>query len=836
MHFRFAGLCFIDANAGGMAFHHDLSLVVLSYVIAAAGSYAALEMIERWRNAYGISARYWQIASATALGGSIWSMHFISMLALEIDLPITYAPGTTLVSLLIAISVVGWGLQIVRSSASWARICCAGIVVGLGVAAMHYVGMAALLFPGTLAYSPTIWSLSLLIGISAATVALWLSLTLQAVWQRAVAALVMGMAICGMHYTGMASTRFEVDPFAEVAGGVASGPLAAAVALTTLALILCALVFVMTDRRLLASAQRDAEVLRQSNTKLAAANDELKLGGQRFDAVLNNMTQGICFFDGAQRLLVSNRRYSEIYNLPAEATAIGRLLKEIVDYRHAVGSTPEMSPSDYLAWRNQIAISKQPSITVVTLRNGRVVMICHQPMPDGGWVATHEDITERQQAEARLVFLARHDALTGLPNRVLFQERLEQALTMIGRGSQCAVLCLDLDRFKLVNDTLGHSVGDRLLQAVADRLQACVREGDTVARLGGDEFAIIQPAVERPEDAELLANRILTAFRIPFEIDEHTIPAGTSVGVAMAPGDGTSSEKLLKNADIALYLAKTEGRSKVRFFEPEMDASIQLRRTLEMDLRGAIARNEFEIYYQPLVDVATSMISGFEALIRWHHPARGLVAPSEFIPLAEETGMIVAIGEWVLRTACFEAKNWPTDISIAVNLSPIQFKQGDLAAIVKEALNASGLQPDRLELEITETVLLQNTVGTLAALHELRAIGVAVALDDFGTGYSSLSYLRSFPFDKIKIDQSFVHDLVKDKEALSIVRAITGLGHGLRMRTTAEGVETQEQLDMLRQEGCTEIQGYFFSRPLPAGEVPLLIERFNQIDTALRRL
>jgi diguanylate cyclase (GGDEF)-like protein len=463
-----------------------------------------------------------------------------------------------------------------------------------------------------------------------------------------------------------------------------------------------------------------------------------------------------------------------------------------------------------------------------------VIAICHQPLPDGGWVATHEDITERQQAEARLVYLARHDALTGLPNRVLFQERLEQALTLAGRGGHCAVLCLDLDRFKLVNDTLGHPVGDRLLQAAADRLQACVREMDTVARLGGDEFAIIQPAVERPEDAELLANRILVAFRSAFEIDEHTIQAGTSLGVAIAPGDGTSPEKLLKNADIALYLAKTEGRSKVRFFEPEMDASIQLRRMLELDLRLAIARNEFEVYYQPLVDVATRMIAGFEALLRWHHPVRGLVSPAEFIPLAEETGMIVAIGEWVLRTACVEAKNWPADISVAVNLSPIQFRQGNLVAVVKDALDASGLHPDRLELEITETVLLQNTVGTLAALHELRAIGVAVALDDFGTGYSSLSYLRSFPFDKIKIDQSFVRDLVEDKEALSIVRAITGLGQGLRMRTTAEGVETQEQLDILRREGCTEIQGYLFSRPMPADELPALIERLNQIGAEMR--
>jgi diguanylate cyclase (GGDEF)-like protein len=821
------GLCFTDA--GGIAFHHDLRLVVLSYLIAVGGSYAALEMIERWRNARGTRVYYWQLASAVALGGAIWSMHFIAMLALKIALPLTYALGPTLLSLLIAIGAVACGLQIICARASWLRICLAGITVGLGVGVMHYVGMAGVRFAGSLAYTPSLWSLSLLIGIAAATVALWLSLTVQETWQRIVAAVAMGGAICGMHYTGMAATVFQVDPGAHFEPGVESAPLAAVVALTAFALIVCALVFVAADRRLLASAKREAETLRQSNRQLALANAELELGRQQFGAVLDNMTQGVCFFDGAQRLLVWNRRYVEIYSLPPEAARVGRSLEEVVDYRYAVGSTPDMSPSDYVAWRSRIAAANQPSSTVVSLKNGRVVAIYHQPMPDGGWVATHEDVTERTQAETDLVFMARHDALTRLANRVLFHERLQHALDLSARGNGCAVLCVDLDHFKLVNDTLGHPIGDGLLQAAADRLQACVREVDTVARLGGDEFAIIQFAVERPDDAELLANRIITAFSSPFDIDGHQIVVGASVGVAVAPSDGDTPDKLLKNADIALYLAKTEGRSTVRFFEPEMDARIQLRRTLELDLRSAIARNEFEIYYQPLVNLAASRITGFEALLRWHHPARGLVPPMDFIPLAEETGMIVAIGEWVLRTACFEAENWPTDISVSVNLSPIQFKKSNLVAAVKAALDASGLRPERLELEITETVLMQDEASTLTALHQLRALGVAVALDDFGTGYSSLSYLRSFPFDKIKIDQSFVRNLVNNKESMSIIRAITGLGHSLGMKTTAEGVETLEQLDKLREEGCTEVQGYIFSRPKPASELPLLIERIHEI-------
>lgn len=822
-----AGLCFTDAQ--GIPLRHDAVLVALSYIIAVGGSYAAVQMIERWRLAQGAQAHAWHLGSAAALGGSIWSMHFLAILALQIDLPLSFVPASTVLSMLIAVGSVGLGLHIVRAGTSPLRVAWAGVTVGLGVAAMHYVGMAGLRFPGTLAYTPILWSVSLLVAIAAATVALLLSFSIQGSWQRAAGALVMGGAICGMHYTGMAATVFQVNPMAQVAPGLPSGPLAAAVALTTVALILCALAIVIVDRRLLASALSEADAFRQMNAKLARKNAELELGRCQFDTVLGNITQGICLFDGEMRLLVSNQRYADIYDLPPEATRVGRTLAEIVDFRVAVGSTPEMSRADYLLWRTELAVAAQPSNTIVDLRNGRTVTINHQPMPDGGWVATHEDITERKQAEAKMVYMAQHDALTRLPNRVLFQERLEQAMALAGRGGGCAVLCLDLDRFKLVNDTLGHAAGDSLLQATADRLQACVREVDTVARLGGDEFAIVQLAVEQPENADLLANRIIAAFQKPFDLDGHQTFGGISIGIAIAPGDGSSPEKLLKNADIALYLAKSEGRGTARFFEPEMDARIQLRRTLELDLQHAITRHEFELYYQPLINLAVGKVTGFEALLRWNHPVRGLVSPLEFISVAEDTGMIVAIGEWVLRTACFEAENWPADISVAVNLSPVQFKKGDLVACVHAALESSGLRPDRLELEITESVLLDNTTATLGVLHELRALGIVVALDDFGTGYSSLSYLRSFPFDKIKIDQSFVRELVSNKESMSIVRAVTGLGQSLSMRTTAEGVETLEQLNKLREEGCTEVQGYFFSRPRPASELPALIRDLQHL-------
>jgi diguanylate cyclase (GGDEF)-like protein len=562
----------------------------------------------------------------------------------------------------------------------------------------------------------------------------------------------------------------------------------------------------------------------QANARLVEAITELEIGRLQMDAVMSNITHGVCLFDGDQRLLVWNRRYIEIYNLPPDAARVGRSLREIVAYRVAAG-TADVSQTDHLVRR---AADDQPAGRIVTLENGRIVVIHDQPMSDGGWVSTHEDVTDRQRVEASIAFTATHDALTRLANRVLFQDRLDQAIAM-AEGSDFAVIYLDLDHFKPVNDSFGHPVGDGLLQAVANRLQACVREGDTVARLGGDEFAIIQLATGQAHHAEVLTARILAAFRDPFVVKGHQIEVGISMGVALAPGDGTAAETLLKNADIALYLAKTEGRGTVRFFEPEMDTRIQLHRTLGLNLRGAIARNEFELYYQPLINLVGGKIIGFEALLRWHHPVRGLVSPADFIPIAEETGLIVAIGEWVLRTACFEAENWPADISVAVNLSPVQFKKGSLIATVREALAASGLRPDRLELEITESVLLQDTAGTLAALHELRSMGIAVALDDFGTGYSSLSYLRSFPFDKIKIDQSFVRDLERSKESMSIIRAVTGLGHSLNIKTTAEGVETLEQLYRLRDEGCTEAQGYLFSHPRPASELPLLIERLQQV-------
>jgi diguanylate cyclase (GGDEF)-like protein/PAS domain S-box-containing protein len=434
------------------------------------------------------------------------------------------------------------------------------------------------------------------------------------------------------------------------------------------------------------------------------------------------------------------------------------------------------------------------------------------------------DVTERKQAEARIAYMAHHDALTNLPNRVLFNERLDEALTRLARsGENLAVLCIDLDHFKSVNDTLGHPVGDLLLRQVAERLGACLRKSDMVARLGGDEFAVVQTPVTGPNEASTLATRLIEVLSLPFDLDGHEVVVGASIGIALAPDDGDTSEALLRNADMALYRAKSDGRGTSHFFEPEMDRRLQARRTLELDLRKAYAQEEFELFYQPLVNVRSGRVCGFEALIRWRHPERGIVSPVEFIPIAEEIGLIVPIGEWVLREACRQAATWPSDIHIAVNLSPVQFRSRGIVQTVLAALGHSGLAPRRLELEITESVLLGETEANIATLHQLRALGVKIAMDDFGTGYSSLSYLRSFPFDKIKIDRSFVHEMVERPDCVAIVCAVAGLGASLGIVTTAEGVETVAQLDRIRAEGCTEVQGYLFSAPRPASELAALL-------------
>ena len=455
------------------------------------------------------------------------------------------------------------------------------------------------------------------------------------------------------------------------------------------------------------------------------------------------------------------------------------------------------------------------------------------PLATGGAVAIHTDVTKRRRVEKEIEFLAHHDALTGLANRVAHRDFIEKCLEEAARGSNFAVLCLDLDHFKNVNDTLGHTYGDALLRAATERLRSLVRDTDLIARTGGDEFSIVQTNLANPMTAAAsLADRIIAALSAPFDLGDHQVVTGTSVGIAVAPGDGTEPDQIMKNADMALYRAKADGRGMYHFFEAGMDTKAQARRLLELALRKAMTAGEFELEYQPIINLAQNKISGFEALLRWNHPTLGRVAPDDFIPLAEETGLIVQIGDWVLRTACAEASTWPGELRVAVNVSPLQFRNKNLAASVMSTLAASGLAPNRLELEITEAVLLHNNEATLEVLHQIRGLGVRISMDDFGTGYSSLSYLRSFPFDKIKIDQCFVHDLEVNPDSIAIIRAVAALGKSFSMTTTAEGVETQEQLEKMREEGCTEVQGFACCRPVPTARIAGVLQDYGKIAKA----
>ena len=546
---------------------------------------------------------------------------------------------------------------------------------------------------------------------------------------------------------------------------------------------------------------------------IESRKQEVEQQNIRLDAAVNNISQGLCMMDVQGRLVICNEPYARIYNLPPDLVRPGTKLHDIIDHLFASGmSSPVGALQDYVVWRDAVIASREYG-TILLEFNGRTIVMQHHPMKDGGWVSTHEDITEHKQNERRIRHLARHDALTDLPNRTEFLDQMEKTETSLSRGHMAAVLSIDLDHFKSVNDAFGHTVGDEVIKRAAARLKRTSRDTDLLARLNGDAFALLLRPVQDIGDAARVADRIIRNLSAPMHIGDEMIAIGASVGIAVGPGDGVQTDTLIKNAELALLKAKSEGRSTYHFFEPEMDALLQKRRVIERGLRLALQRQELRLVYQPLLGLAANRVTCVEALLRWDHGGR-TISPAEFIPIAEETGLIAPIGEWVLREALKVAATWPDTVRVAVNLSPVQFKGRDLVSMVRSALDDVGLGADRLELEITEMLLLAKNETTLAALHQLRAMGVRISIDDFGTGYASLSYLRSFPFDKIKIDRSFIADLTTDSQA--IVQAVIGLGKSLGMTVTTEGVETAEQMALVRLHGATEVQGYFFAQPLAA--------------------
>jgi diguanylate cyclase (GGDEF)-like protein len=572
----------------------------------------------------------------------------------------------------------------------------------------------------------------------------------------------------------------------------------------------------------------NCELEQLAKDRTAALSDrEARLAEQNLliDAAINNMSQALLMFDSQARLVICNQRYVEMYGLPPEIVRPGQWLPDILRYRQAQG-TYSGDPDAYTKELTAKIAKGESSSMVIEQPDGRTIAIVNRPMKEGGWVATHEDVTERRRTEKMIAHMAHHDALTDLPNRILLRGRLAEAITNLNAGERLAVFYLDLDNFKGINDTLGHQFGDELLKCVADRLRGCVASDATVARVGGDEFAIILSNLTHLADAATLAQHIGEALRSPCDLRGHAVLTDTSIGIAVAPDDGTEPDDLLKNADMALYRAKAEGRGTYRFFEPDMDACIKARRTLENELRKGLVEGEFILHYQPILSLTNNRISCCEALVRWQHPERGIIAPGNFIPVTEEIGLIVPLGDWVLRKACADAATWPDDVKVAVNLSPIQVANANLVPTIIGALASSGLPASRLELEITESVMMQNTDATLATLHRLRELGVKISMDDFGTGFSALSYLRRFPFDKLKIDRCFIRDLSPDDDALAIVRAVTSMAKSLGMITTAEGVETSAQLDQVRMLGCSEVQGFFISRPQPIERIARLIAEY----------
>jgi diguanylate cyclase (GGDEF)-like protein len=552
---------------------------------------------------------------------------------------------------------------------------------------------------------------------------------------------------------------------------------------------------------------------KQAATSLADTN-------ARFQASLENMPHGLCMFDREQRLVICNARYGSMYGLAPEMIRPGTTLLDILQARVAVGNSPA-DGEGYIRDRLRDIAPHEPVQLVSELRDGRTIAADYQPMPDGGWVAVHQDITQQRASEAKIAYLAHHDPLTGLLNRTSLLEKIDEYLAHAYRqDAPFALLLLDLDRFKQVNDSYGHPAGDALLQQVGARLKAELRQTDVIARLGGDEFAIIQPAESEPHVAAGgLAQRLVDVFARPFTLDRSEVSVGTSIGIAISDEHITSAGRLMKMADLALYQTKAQGRNSFSFFEPSLEEAAHVRNALETDLRHAAAQGDFKLHYQPILDARSGLISGAEALIRWHHPVHGAVPPDRFIPLAEESGLIGDIGQWVLRTACTDAADWPARTKVAVNISAVQLRDPMVVDYVICALAESGLPPERLELEITETALIDSGVECHAILRQFKALGVTIALDDFGTGYSSLGQLTMFPFDKIKIDKSFTTNMTSRADCAAIIAGVLALAKSLEIETTAEGVETRQQYRLLKLAGVSSMQGFLIKRPGPASEL-----------------
>ncbi len=902
---------------------HDLRLVALAGVVCFLASAAAVTLMHRAAAAHGRTRAIWIATAGAATGGGIWATHFIAMLAYDPGVVLGYGVALTVLSLVAAITVTSLGFTLaVAGRARWSAPL-GGALVGVGVACMHYLGMSALELPGRVVWEGELVAASIVLGVVFATPAMALARLDARPLHSAVAAVLLTLAIVSHHFTAMGAVSIIPDPARPIDALMLSpDALALTIAAAAIALIGMCIVASIADRRA-------KNLLHDRNLLL--------------DAALNNMVQGVNMFDAHARLVLFNARYLQMYRLSSDGVRPGCTIRDLVENRIRSGTFFAIDPEQYIAdLTGALLYDRTPSAKTYELDDGRVIAVSSQPMAAGGWVVTHEDVTERhravkelertrnfldtvlenvpatiivkdardlryillnrasedfsgvararflgkragdvfpaseaddmeardrrslaegsrqvfnarpvetptngrrlvtstrvtimgedgrpqylvnvlqdvtehKRAEARIAHMAHFDGLTDLPNRAAFNECLATTLERAAREKErFALLCLDLDRFKEVNDVFGHVVGDTLLRKIAERIADAAGEA-FLARLGGDEFAVIAGGGPQPAGAAVLAERLMAAFAEDFAVDGDRLHIGMSIGIAIFPADGADVSSLLANADAALHRAKTGGRGAICFFEAGMDQRLRERRALVHDLHSAIERGELTVYYQPQARI-DGEITGFEALVRWMHPTRGLIAPDVFIPAAEESGLILSIGEWVLREACREAAAWPKPLNVGVNLSPIQFRHGDLPGLVHAVLLETGLAPGRLELEITESVLIDDFSRGVAILRRLKLLGVHIAMDDFGTGYSSLSNLQAFAFDRIKIDRSFISSLQSNRQSATIVRAVIGLGRGLDLPVIAEGVETADQLAFLSSASCDEVQGYLVGKPLP---------------------
>lgn len=765
---------------------HDYRMVLVAGVVCLLAALTAFRLYSRMNGARGLVRAAWLLLTALVAGSGVWATHFLAILAYNPGVETGYSPTGTMMSLMVAVFFMAAGFFAATTARERANQMAGGMLIGVGVAGMHYTGMSSFVTQGMIVWEAATIGASVVVGVIGSSAALMLAGDARSFARQVLASIALTLGVCGLHFTAMGAITIVPDMTVVVPDQL-EGVMTLAVAAITGLIMLGGLGAVVIE----SATSRSA--LERIRTLANAAYEGIVVvqGG-----IIKDANAAFCDLAGAPIEEINGKPFNEALLSFDDALGVRTDAERREGHMHPVSGGPSVPVEIFARVMDDGARAETRGLMVLAIR----------------------DLRERRSAEEKIRYLAEHDGLTGLPNRNAMQSRLVAALDRVeASGETLALICVDLDHFKEANDLHGHLAGDAVLVEAARRLQDSVQAPSFAARLGGDEFVVVQITDEdQPTAAAELAGRLLETLKDGMTYEGQDLAMAASLGVSLYPDDGRTGEALLANADMALYRAKENGRGTYRFFKREMDETIRERRNLARELRQAIIDEDLVVHYQPQARACDGEILGFEALVRWRHPVRGMIPPLDFIPLAEETGLILPLGEWVLRKSCAEAARWDKPLSIAVNLSPLQLNQPNLPQIVHEILIETGLSPMRLELEVTESALFKDYQRALDNLRRLKAMGVRIAMDDFGTGFSSLSTLQSFPFDKIKVDKSFVENIHRDARATVIVKAVLGLGRSLDIPVVAEGVETDEQLQFLRGEDCAEVQGYAIGRPAPA--------------------